>query len=533
MKRIKNLIKDINIYGIEFPLLYQKEKNYTTIIDILLSLASITLMLIISIKYFSEYLSHSNFNIVTNYHPLNNTYTINLSSNPIIYGLYNWNGTIKKLDPTYVYLTLDQNNHYINDKHLIERESKNIKLEFCNETEENNKIFESLNLGYSSNYYICVKSGQNLTISGRFNDIFNGFNILETHLNRCINSTNSSIVCRSNEEINDYIKNSYLHIFYTNNIVNHYNYSYPISEIFRTDCFPISLNQVKRYYYYFTYSVYMNIKGFIFENTKITLFHEFNDIYVDNVENEENSYYENNIIFEILFTVWDKEIKYIRTFPKIQDVLSNIGGLSGIIITIFQYISCYFSEKFFLAEISNNLINNSKIKKSYYFKKEIMKNSLTMKNELSHISSTKFIEGKSNLPLKKSNSLNIQSRKNMSDPSKKSTILLKNNFIDEKNINKKEKSDFNYFSDNSTNSLFEEKHKIKFPFYYYLAPFWSIDFSKKNDIFYCYDNILKKFLSIEVLIPILERISLMTDMKKNDKFIFKIDTFLNNNVTKN
>ena len=33
MKRIKNLIKDINIYGIEFPLLYQKEKNYTTFLD--------------------------------------------------------------------------------------------------------------------------------------------------------------------------------------------------------------------------------------------------------------------------------------------------------------------------------------------------------------------------------------------------------------------------------------------------------------------------------------------------------------------
>ena len=56
MKKDQNFLKDLNIYGIEFPLLYQKEKNYTTFLDIILSLTSITLMLVISIKYFSEYL---------------------------------------------------------------------------------------------------------------------------------------------------------------------------------------------------------------------------------------------------------------------------------------------------------------------------------------------------------------------------------------------------------------------------------------------------------------------------------------------
>ena len=342
MKRIKNIVKDINIYGIEFPLLYQKEKNYTTFLDILLSLASITLMLIISIKYFSEYLSHSNFNIVTNYHPLNNSFSIDLSSKPIIYGLYHWNGTIKKLDPSYVYLTLDQNNHYFTEKSLLVRESKNIQLEFCNESEENKKMFESLNIGNNSNHYVCVKSGQKLTLSGRLYDNINGFNILETHLNRCVNSTNSSIICKSNKEIDDYIKNSYFGVFYINNIVNHYNYSYPITEMFRTDSFPISLNLVKRYYYYFSYSVYINQKGFIFENSKFTFFYEFNSFNVDSVENESNSFYENNVIIEILFTICDKEIKYIRSFPTIQDVLGNIGGLTEIIFTIFQFISCFF-----------------------------------------------------------------------------------------------------------------------------------------------------------------------------------------------
>ena len=148
-----------------------------------------------------------------------------------------------------------------------------------------------------------------------------------------------------------------------------------------------------------------------------------------------------------------------------------------------------------------------------------------MKNELSHISSSKFIEGKSILPFKKSFT-NDPSKKITTEPSK---INSKIDYINEKSLNNNEKNDINEFSDNSTNIIINESKKIEFPFYYYLIPFWFLELSKKNDIFYCYDNIFKKFLSIEVMIPLLERISLFTDMKKNDKYVFKVDTFLSKN----
>ena len=35
------------------------------------------------------------------------------------------------------------------------------------------------------------------------------------------------------------------------------------------------------------------------------------------------------------------------------------------------------------------------------------------------------------------------------------------------------------------------------------------------------------------MIPLLERISLFTDMKKNDKYVFKVDTFLYKSMNKN
>ena len=48
-----------------------------------------------------------------------------------------------------------------------------------------------------------------------------------------------------------------------------------------------------------------------------------------------------------------------------------------------------------------------------------------------------------------------------------------------------------------------------------------------KDIIQCYENILKKYLSIEVIIPILERINdniIETNKKKN--FFFKTDSCL-------
>ena len=286
MSKFKSLIKEINIYGVEFKLLYQKENNYTTSLDIILSLFSIIFVLIISIKYFSEFIQKQNFTIVTNYHPLTKNMPINFSSNPIFFGLYDWNGNIKRIDPSYCTLTLDLNQHILIKNESLERISKNIKVHYCNESEETKQI---MNYGYDSEYYTCVKPNQNLTISGRYGDRLNGFDILEAHLNKCKNSSESNIKCKSEDEINNYLKNSFIHLFYLNYEVDHYNISNPFTQHFRVDSFPISLNVIKRYFIYYTYSIYIQFTGFIFEKINKNFFYEFKDIQIDFVEDETNS----------------------------------------------------------------------------------------------------------------------------------------------------------------------------------------------------------------------------------------------------
>ena len=115
---------------------------------------------------------------------------------------------------------------------------------------------------------------------------------------------------------------------------------------------------------------------------------------------------------------------------------------------------------------------------------------------------------------------------------KKNEVLVKNNYV--VTLSKIEKPNNTEYTSNSSVSIFEKnKQTIKFPLLYYITPFFIFDNTKNNEIISCYNNIFKKFLSIEVMVPLLERISIMINMKQNDKYLFKIDSFLKNNINKN
>ncbi len=47
-----------------------------------------------------------------------------------------------------------------------------------------------------------------------------------------------------------------------------------------------------------------------------------------------------------------------------------------------------------------------------------------------------------------------------------------------------------------------------------------------------YENIFKKYLSVEVKIPIFERLNHSLELGGNDGYYFKLDTFLKNNNKK-
>ena len=470
----QKIFKSINIYGVDFQLLYKKEDIFHTIIGIILSIISFILVISVSIIYTLELFDKTSFSLTTNTIQIGGEASIDFSNVPIFLSFSDLNGTTKILDPTLVNLKIihQENIPFINNnnEHLIKNTNREIELEECKNNEINTKV---INEGYNIKNYMCVKQGQNLKINGRFGDSAFGFSFLQIILNKCQNG--SEIICKSEEEIIKYTENTYLSLIYLSYSVNHFNVSNPIIEIYRSDGFSLSFDYLRRYFYYFSPSIYESDRGLFYSNIKYHKFFEFELIYPDIIDKKVNvDYTKNNpSLTEVFITFYCREKHYVRKYVTIQDVLGNIGGFLDIILKIFQYISVYLSKKAFICDIMNSVVNNQFVKNGNFRKNQILKK-ITQNESINLDKSTKNIL----------NSINPN----------KHTIYV-NNYT---GINKK-LVNLSFF-----NEMKKKTQKSKFYLYEYIFPLFILKRSKNYNLLFLFYNNIKKLLSIEVLIPIID-----------------------------
>ena len=478
LSKITKIFKSINIYGVNIPLLYKKDEIFNTTLGVLLSILSYIIIILVSLFYSLELFNKSSFSLTKNTNQIDGEYYLNFSNLPILLSFSDLNGTSKELDPTLVNLKfIHQINkpELINGKNYINLSLNEIELEECKINNINSKLIEE---GYNINNYMCVKKGQNLYINGRFGDSKFGFSFLQITLNKCQNGSN--IICKSEEEINKYFHNSYLNLIYLSYSVNHYNVTYPIIEIYRNDGFSLSFNFLRRYFYYFSPSIYESHKRLFFNKIKYHKFFEFELIYPDIIDKDVNiDYTKNNpSMLEIFITFYCREKHYVRKYVTLQDVLGNIGGFLDITLLFFQYLSVYLSEKSFICDLMNTIVNTEYVKNGKFQKSKILKKITGKCDILSKINIQK-----NNLHLEKSSNYFIQTIQG-------SKIYINNYIGMDKKLN--------------LNIDLNQKQKSNFYIFEYIFPFWFLKFSKKYELlFLFYDNI-RRLLSIEILIPVID-----------------------------
>ena len=469
---LKKILKTLNIYGVDFQLLYKKEDIFHTIIGLILSIISFMIVVSVSLIYTLELFDKTSFTLTTNTLQIGGEASIDFSNVPILLSFSDLNGTTKYLDPTLVNLKIirQENTPFIdNNEHIIKTTFTEIELEECKDNEINEKIIKE---GYNIKNFMCVKQGQNLKISGRFGDSAIGFSFLQIFLNKCQNG--SEIICKSEEEIIKYAENTFLNLIYLSYSVDHFNVSNPIIEIYRSDGFSLSFDYLRRYFYYFSPSIYETDRGLFISKKKYHNFFEFEIIYPDIIDKKVNvDYTKNNpSLIEVFITFYCREKHYVRKYVTIQDVLGNIGGFLDIILKIFQYVSVYLSKKAFICDIMNSVVNNQFVKNGNFRKKKILK---------------KFTHNDS-INLDKSNK-NIL---NSINPNKH--MIYVNNYtgIDKKVLT------LSFFNET------KKAQKSKFDLYEYIFPFFVLKCSKRYNLLFVFYNNIKKLLSIEVLIPIID-----------------------------
>ena len=530
---ILKYLQVINLYGIGFPLRYKKDEKYQTVFGIILSILTIFFIILILILFGADVLYRTGYSIVTNYLPIKKKTIIDFSKRPFMIGFAS-NGKITQIDFSYISISFERNVHnaYLDDDGIyqLERISNSIELEYCDITKH---YIGQNDFMYKFNYsnYLCPIPNQNLNFGGRFGDNINGYDLLEIHLNKCSNTTNNNINCKSEEIIDKFLDNSYLEMVYLSESVDHSNISYPFIQNLRNQLYIVAKEHVKRYYQYFQIASYSSDTGLIFDNIQKYEFAETNNLFLDFVKDEEQNFYTSSALLEIALTSTDQTTIYERKYVKVQNVLGNIGGFINVLYVFFQFITSYFTKKTMIVDVTNKIIiqDNKNI--------PIVKVPFTKKNFI-NLYSTFHSSRKTqnNSPSSSRFKLVNENKKSLTiNGTKLNSGFINNSYIEKskKNNIKKEKNEKK--KKNNLNKIkTQNSKKFEISSFHYLFPLSSL--VKKYDNLNFYTNLFYKYMSIEIIIPLIERLTKMNlnQQTKEKTNYFKLNsTIINVSPKKN
>ena len=311
-------------------------------------------------------------------------------------------------------------------------------------------------------------------------------------LERCKEETINLILggennhCTTDEQFKEIMgSNSIAHMFYADYYVDVLNYTNPNTNF---------LNRVENV---------INFENYPMNNLNFdpVLLKTHNGLVLDHIEEEETYIYERNDVLTYqsngieVYTVYyfwlsNNQKYYERTYKRIQDLISNIGGINQAITIIAIIINKLYNNYIILCDTENLLFSTVDLEK-YIYKKDSNKLRAS-KNKKNRI--LKDISEKGKIINEKQNMKNNKIiNKRDSNISKNKNVTFNN---DNDNNNDKSKGKLNELDNNSkikVNEIITFKAKKKKFFINYL--FFKLTFEKKNNYFKMYENLRMRLLS--------------------------------------
>ena len=464
----------INFYGLNFPLRYKSKENFLNMFGLFLAIFSIIFFI-----YFSYvFIFDDNYTIFTNIVDNSPLKKINLKNSYIMIGLVDINGIPYDIDNNYINLEMNLISvHHIfdNNSYLI-NVSKNItkvNLNNCDDYKIYNKI----------NYKKFLCHNNDIFVEGIYFDIINDYNYIDIEVKKCNKNKNC---VNDTDKIYSFFQNKYLSIYYINNLPNYIDNKWPIKKVIYSDFIPFTSLFTQKYIYQLILSKYI-IEG-KFSKKK----YDFIELEKYLNFNEENINSNNNF-FEIIFTSSKYKKLYIKQNIKIIDICYKLGGFLYFFIIIFNSINRYFDTKIFLIEFINNLITDD-YKKKLNFQQKIFKG-MNYQNPINK--SLNDIQFSSVQPLS-------FDKKNIA----KITKLSKSPQLPKLQL--KQISNHHHSYDKSIYQFIHQfrdtKENLNIPFYYYFMPFFLMKKIKKYQTLIIYENIYQSYMSIDLIIPYIEKL---------------------------
>jgi len=360
MNYIRNInfkfLQDFDLFGKEPNLFYKGKEKKTTYFGSIISLLFFIIYLAFLIYKLNRMLNKTDVTFYDTFEYLENPPSIKLFSDifyvgfalehPITYDPFIDEGI-------YYPRAFFKNAQRNGDKWIIE--SKEIELERC-KIEKFGKDFQDKLIHNSLDNLYCFKE-MNETLQGHFS--YNSYSYLFIQFFPCINSTDNNNNCKSIEEIDFYLNNSFIGFEMEDIQLTPNNYSYPIRGRNQDIYFTVGkklYQEVHIFLQLVNIETDLDILGFDeIKTIKKQQFLQFHSQYQMTNLLENNIYDTGESFSSVTIKLYDEIRTQSRTYTKIIEVLSDVGGFMEFIFLFLRIISSFSINTLYELSIVNNL----------------------------------------------------------------------------------------------------------------------------------------------------------------------------------
>jgi hypothetical protein len=211
-----------------------------------------------------------------------------------------------------------------------------------------NKGFENDFTNNNLDEAVCIDlNSQDIVLGGSFiGQYFSNFNY---KIKKCVNYTDSNIICKSSSEIDEKIKGGFFMFYYFDNYVDLNDYSKIFKESFMSYFILLDPKASKFVDLYFKYVNISSDIGLIFESKEYTSAVAF-DYYKEQIDTSSTS----NLIIEFYVNSSRNYLTYTRIYMKFQEFAATIGGL----LKIMTFLGSIITSKFTKFEMLEKMFNS-------------------------------------------------------------------------------------------------------------------------------------------------------------------------------
>ena len=282
---------------------------------------------------------------------------VNVNSNNLYFafGIEDPINSLRYIDETIYYPQILFIDRIKIDGRFVTTTKKILEYERCKE-ENFGKNYQHLFISGELNNSYCLKDfNYNLTFAGGYK--YEKMTYIRIKIFPCVNSTENNNHCKSQEIIDYHLTSGYFSILLKNFGLNPSNFSYPVLPTLQDLYTTIDKRTLTNFIINFGVTEIHTDMSIFNENIKKVKYLQYRDNFQNTQFREEKDYLKGKEFCVTQLKLDDTIIIQRRTYTKISDILSKVGGYMQLMKTLFSLIALVINKFSTEVKVLNSIFN--------------------------------------------------------------------------------------------------------------------------------------------------------------------------------